>query len=126
MQDGSVFQKKEFSQQAAPDLGFILSCEEKRVLKQWLSVRYGRPAFPNAFEARLKDKNLVKKLSHILSPANLRLVGIFFDLGKERTIDLPPEQPYCLRISIVYDNIGGPAAREVAEECAAKIQKIFL
>jgi hypothetical protein len=120
------FSKKELSQKAAPDLDFILSCEEKRVLKQWLSARYGRPAFPNAFEARLKkDKNLEKKLSRILSPANSQLVGIFFDLGEERTIDLPPEQPYCLRISIVYDNIGGPAARKVAEECALNIKKLF-
>ncbi len=114
--------KKEFFQIAVPNLNLILPPEEKRVLRQWLSARYGRPAFPNAFEARLKkDKNLEKKLSSILSPANSQLVGIFFDLGEERTIDLPPEQPYFLRISIVYDSIGGPAARKVAEECAANI-----
>ncbi len=70
--------KKEFFQIAVPNLNLILPPEEKRVLKQWLSARYGRPAFPNAFEARLKkDKNLEKKLSRILSPANSQLVGIF-------------------------------------------------
>ena len=118
--------KKAFVQTAIRNPNLILSCEEKRILKQWLSARYGRPAFPNAFEARLKKyKNLEKKLSRILAPANSQLVGIFFDLGKERTMDLPLEQPYFLRISIVYDSIGGPAARKVAEECVANTQKLF-
>lgn len=70
--------KTEFGQTAIRDLNLTLSCEEKRVFKQWLSARYGRPAFPNAFDARLKkDKNLEKKISHILSPANSQLVGVF-------------------------------------------------
>jgi hypothetical protein len=43
-----------------PDDGWVLSDEEKRALKQWLAARYGRPAFPNPFEAYLR-KNVTKK-----------------------------------------------------------------
>ncbi|MHB1287118.1 MAG: hypothetical protein ACYCYP_11295 [Leptospirales bacterium] len=36
------------------DPSFKLADNQKRALKQWLAARYGRPAFPNAFENRLR------------------------------------------------------------------------
>lgn len=46
--------------QIEPDNSFLLLDEEKRALKQWLAARYGRPAFPNAFENHLR-KTVKKK-----------------------------------------------------------------
>jgi len=114
-----------FIEFAKPEHSVKLPPEEKRVLRQWLSTRYGRPAFPNAFENRLKKNKTKDKLDNILKPMNPYLVGIFFDLGLERTIELPDEQPYYLRISIVYDAIQGLNARQVAEDCAIKMSELF-
>ncbi|MDD4933500.1 MAG: hypothetical protein PHO89_08570 [Methylacidiphilaceae bacterium] len=45
---------EEFARHAARETAAPLSAAEKRTLKHWLAARYGRPAFPNAFEARLR------------------------------------------------------------------------
>ncbi len=121
-----LIKKELFVQKANLDLSLGLSPNEKIILKQWLAARYGRPAFPNSFENRLrKDKNLEKKLSKILTPANSHIDGVFFDLGEDRSTELSPEVPYLLRISLVYYSIGGPVARSVAEHCAINIKHLF-
>lgn len=43
-----------FLEHASKDAAITLAANEKRILKQWLAARYGRPAFPDAFEARLR------------------------------------------------------------------------
>jgi hypothetical protein len=40
--------KSEFEKHAIRDSSALLPVDAKRVLKQWLAARYGRPAFPNA------------------------------------------------------------------------------
>ena len=105
--------------------------EEKRVLKQWLAARYGRPAFPNAFESRLRKKFGKRKveshIGHIISPESKHLVGIFFGLGEDRDRELNNNQPYFLTILIVYDATeGGIAARESAEKVSADLTDLFV
>ena len=104
--------------------------EEKRVLKQWLAARYGRPAFPNAFEERLRKKiknvDVLKKIETILRPCSDHVVALFFDLGKERSEELDNGQPYFLSISVVYDaERGAQIARQIAEETASKLTNLF-
>lgn len=112
------------------DGDLLLSPDEKRALKQWLAARYGRPAFPNAFEQRLR-KTVGKKtaeycIAKILEPVSSHLVGLFFDLGEERTSEALEGEPYFLSISVVYDATeGGQAARLAAESTAAELQKLF-
>jgi len=114
-----------------PDGGWVLSDEEKRALKQWLAARYGRPAFPNAFETHLR-KNVSKKetvedrLGKVLEKVSAHLVGVFFDLGENRAAELTDGTPYDLRITVVYDaSAGGQPARLAAEEVVSEIRKIF-
>jgi hypothetical protein len=114
-----------------PDGGWILSDEEKRSLKQWLAARYGRPAFPNAFETHLR-KNVSKKetvedrLGKVLEKVSAHLVGVFFDLGENRAAELTDGSPYDLRIAVVYDaSEGGQPARLAAEEVVSEIREIF-
>ena len=114
-----------------PDGGWVLSDEEKRALKQWLAARYGRPAFPNAFETHLR-KNVSKKetvedrLGKVLEKVSAHLVGVFFDLGENRAAELTDGTPYDLRITVVYDaSEGGQPARLAAEEVVSEIREIF-
>jgi hypothetical protein len=114
-----------------PDGGWVLSDEEKRSLKQWLAARYGRPAFPNAFETHLR-KNVSKKetvedrLGKVLEKVSTHLVGVFFDLGENRAAELTDGTPYDLRITVVYDaSEGGQPARLAAEEVVSQIRDIF-
>ena len=103
---------------------------EKRGLKQWLAARYGRPAFPNAFEKRLRKqirkKSVENNIAKILEPASTHLIGLFFDLGDERSRELPENEPYFLSISVVYDATDcGQTARKAAEEIAKELTTLF-
>lgn len=107
-----------------------LEPDQKRSLKQWLAARYGRPAFPNAFETRLRKqygKEQVEKLiGKAAKPEAKFLVGIFFDLGEDREAELVSKAPYFLSISVVYEATeGGPAAREAAERTAEALTELF-
>ncbi|MEX3791456.1 hypothetical protein [Paraburkholderia sp. BR14374] len=115
---------------AAPDASVTLNADEKRALKQWLAARYGRPAFPNAFESRLRRKHKGKTVEQLtgklLEPYNAHLVGVFFDLDAARFQDLDGGEPYVLRITLAYDATeGGPVARAAAEKAASEISDLF-
>lgn len=123
--------KEVFSKLTESVRDFIISAEEKRALKQWLAARYGRPAFPNAFEKHLrkiasKKKNVEYHLAKIIEPVSSYLVAILFDLGEDKTVELEAGQAYSLSISIVYDAVeGGSEARERAEKVAEEIKTLF-
>ena len=128
--DRRVIPKEIFAQAQRPDETLLLAADEKRALKQWLAARYGRPAFPSAFENRLrkqiKKRTIEQQIARILEPASGDLVGLFFDLGEERATELPEETPYFLSITVVYDAInGGQAARVAAENVAAELSSMF-
>jgi hypothetical protein len=129
--DRRVVPKGEFSKHAARDGCASLAVDAKRALKQWLAARYGRPAFPNAFENRLRrpisKKNTVERqIGKILEPEAKYLVGLFFDLGELRSQEVPAGEPYALGISVVYDAIeGGTQARQSAETVASQLRGLF-
>lgn len=122
--------KAEFAKTGAGYSNFVLSADEKRVLKQWLAARYGRPAFPNAFETRLRKpvrkKSVEYRIAKILEPASSHLVALFFDLGEERNVELPDGEAYFLTILVVYDATeGGETAREAADKAAEELRGLF-
>lgn len=120
--------RKSISKKIFHDLARLeanLKAEEKRTLKQWLAARYGRPEFPNAFESRLSNKKFHEKLIKLFKPINKYLIGIFFDLGEDRSKELPNGDPYFLRISLVYESSGGLLAREIVEKSAANVKELF-
>ncbi|KGT86453.1 hypothetical protein NG99_25760 [Erwinia typographi] len=114
------------------DHGYIISSQEKQILKQWLASRYGRPAFPDVFESRLRAFDVKKfrferELAKIISDHSKYLIGIFFDLGEDRFVDLEESIPYELNIHLVYDLIGGgPEARKETEQAVTLITKLFM
>ncbi|EDC2355071.1 hypothetical protein GAA99_07080 [Salmonella enterica] len=115
-----------------PDLSYTISAEEKQALKQWLAAKYGRPAFPNSFEERLRaydeGKTFIfeKEVAGIIATNAEHLIGVFFDLGEERFNDLEEGVPYELSINVVYDATeGGPDARVAAEQVCANLKALF-
>ncbi len=122
--------KAEFAKIRARDRNFLLPADEKRALKQWLAARYGRPAFPNTFENRLRKtvgkKSVEYRIAKILEPESSHLVALFFDLGEDKAIELEDEVPYFLSISVVYDATeGGPNARASAEKVADELRTLL-
>lgn len=128
----SFIKKSEFVNITYNDENIQFNDEEKKILKQWLAGRYGRPAFPDAFEIRFKKyvskrQTLEQKIAKILSPISETIVGVFFNLGNERFIDLEDGIPYYLSILIVYDAVeGGPDARMKSEKAAAELETLLL
>lgn len=123
--------KDEFEKHAARNGNASLPADAKRTLKQWLAARYGRPAFPNAFEDRLrklvgKRETVERQIGKILEPEAKHLVGLFFDLGDQRSVEVQAGEPYALSISVVYAATeGGKQARERAEKVAGQLHELF-
>jgi hypothetical protein len=122
--------KGDFAERAVKDYKLALPVEAKRTLKQWLAARYGRPAFPNAFEKRLRKRSggrtVEQRIAGILEPDANYLVGLFFDLGEQRGAELGEWDPYALSVSVVYDvTEGGTEARLSAERVAGQLRDLF-
>ena len=122
--------KDDFAERALKDSSLSLPVEAKRALKQWLAARYGRPAFPNAFEERLRKRagkrTVEQEIAKILESDAKYLVGLFFDLGEQRGKEAVEGEPYALSVSVVYDATeGGGQARESAERVAAQLGQLF-
>lgn len=112
---------------------FEISIEEKQSLKQWLASKYGRPAFPNSFEERLRAYDDRKQkvcfeaeVALVIKKYSESLIGIFFDLGESRFLDLEEGEPYELSINVVYDGIeGGMEARTAASSACVELRVLF-
>jgi hypothetical protein len=118
--------KGDFAERAVKDQSLALPIDAKRVLKQWLAARYGRPAFPNEFEERLRKSKVERKIAKILELDAKYLVGLFFDLGEQRGTEAVEGEPYALSVSVVYDaNEGGADARGAAERVAVQLRELF-
>ena len=120
----------DFVAYAIKDNSLALSVEAKRTLKQWLAARYGRSAFPEGFETRLSKRfgrrTVAQGIAKILEPDAKYLVGLFFDLGKQRGAEAVEGEPYALSVSVVYDvTEGGTEARLSAERVAGQLRELF-
>lgn len=61
--DRQQISKAVFAKIGARGGNFLLPADEKRALKLWLAARYGRPAFPNAFDAGYHPTTNLKPLT---------------------------------------------------------------
>lgn len=105
-QDKKFLAREEFLERALPEEMFVLDNADKRILKQWLAGRFGRPAYPDSFENRLsngmKKQDFEKKIVEILQESQKHILGVYFDLGESREEELPEGEPYILNIVLVY------------------------
>ncbi len=90
---------------AAP-LGRMLD-SDIREFRAWLGRRYSRPAFPDAFNDRIKAASAgIEKATK--AQAFLSIRGIYY-LITERDEELAADQPYHLRIAFCFEENGTPA-----------------
>ena len=120
--------KHDFFKRAVKHPHLVLLPDAKRVLKQWLAARYGRPAFPTEFEARLGERTK-RKIEGILKRDAEHVLAVFFDLGEHRDTELTSGEPYTLSVFVVYDTQEGGQdshdAREAVEHVAEQLRDLF-
>lgn len=104
--------------------GYLLE-KDKRVLKQWLSARYGRPSYPDEFNKRLSSGKFLDKLKKLLKPVNHLLTCILFDLSDGKLQELPEDELYYLSVSFVYSGIESLSIRPIIEEFVKKFKDLF-
>lgn len=127
-----IVKKSEFSSVlSGPDTAISLEDSEKRTLKQWLTSRYGRPAYPNAFENRLKrykgKYSIEKHIAKLVEKKKDHVTGLFIGLDGDKSKELPDGEPYCLSIFIVYNaEEGAAASRKEAEVLASQISTLLI
>lgn len=127
-----IVKKSDFAARlSGPDERTSLDDADKRILKQWLSVRYGRPAYPNAFENRLRKKkgkdSVEKHIAKFVEKKIDYITGLFIGLDGDKSIELPDGEPYCLSIFVVYNSeTGAVTARKEAEALAKQIYTLLI
>lgn len=106
-----------------------LSPESLATLQHWLAARYRRAAFADQFEERLKAKpgQLDRKIAKTLAAASIHVLAIFFDVDEGvEVVRTEPDDPYQLRITLLYDSTKDePAAFAAAEKAANAIADAF-
>ncbi len=111
----------------APRTDAYLEPENVATLQQWLASRYRRSAFPDQFEARLKEAKLNAKISKIAKKLGAHISGIFFDVDEGREVSHEgPDDTYLLDINILYTTEPDPKRAESdAIQMAKEIEDAF-
>jgi len=96
---------------------------QRSLLRRWLSQRYNRSEFPDAFISWLKESGVGERFEKVGKSYSQWLEAIYFDLddATERT---DPTDPYALGISLVYAE-AVPDSEKKAEEAKNKLEEIF-
>jgi hypothetical protein len=106
-----------------PDGAFTLNGEGLAVLRSWLSARYNRAAFPDAFVRRMQKTKVDERIAKKLEPHGALISFIYFDLDGGQTWERPDGEPYELSIVLVYPPGDDPeASAEAADEVAEAVK----
>ena len=106
--------------QHAPDATLVLDGQGLAVLRGWLSARYNRTAFANAFVERMKNTKLDEKLARILEPNGKLISFVYFDIDGGQIVERPENSPYELSIVLVYPPGDDPEATAEAADAVVK------
>lgn len=106
----------------APDARFVLSGPSRDTLQSWLAARYRRQALPNALVDRLRP--VFVRLTKIGKQHPRGVLGYWFDVDP-KDVELPAEEPYELRIWIVYTVGDDPVTERLANEVAGELRAQF-
>ena len=112
---------------AEPRPDMVLSLESLVTLQHWLASRYHRSAFADEFEARLKNARLDRKIAKSLDASGQHVLAVFFDVDDgEEVIREGPDDPYQLRVTVLYDGTKDePTAYAQAQAAADAIESAF-
>jgi hypothetical protein len=113
-----------------PDGAFALDGKGLDVLRSWLSSRYKRAAFPDAFVRRMDDTGVGKRLAKKLEPHGALISFVYFELDGGKMLERPVGEPYELSIVLVHPpgddaevsaNAADELAEAVKEACDARL-----
>lgn len=110
--------------QFEPDSRFHLDGPTLAVLRSWLSVRYNRTAFPDAFVRRMSETKADIKLAKALEAHGKAISFPYFDLDKGQCVERVEGDPYRLSIVLVFNPGDDPdEAAEAADAAAEAVEK---
>jgi len=93
-----------------------------RVFQRWLAGRYGRSAFPNAFEGWMRGK-VQEKIDRLSDKRGHGIRALYFDLDENQMIERSEsDDPYELAIYVVYP---GSTDDDEAKAFAHALSEIF-
>lgn len=105
-----------------------LLAAELWTLRCWLASRYFRPSYPDEFDRRLKANDVYKRIANTIKNTGNELIAVLFDLDSgQPAVEKVADDPYVLRIFLVYDVSKDPAkALATAKTAAQSIKGILL
>jgi hypothetical protein len=107
-----------------PDSAFILDGKGLGVLRSWLSARYNRSAFSDAFVDRMKNTKLDIKLAKTLEPYGGLISFVNFNIDAGKIVERSAGNPYTLSIVLVYAPGEDPeVSAEAAENVVQAVEK---
>lgn len=105
-----------------PDAAFVLDTRGLSVLREWLSSRYQRPAFPNAFVDRMKTTKADKKLAKAIEDFGAQISYVNFKL-LGGLVERASGDPYVLDVVLVYpEGKDAEESRDAAEDVATEVE----
>ena len=102
-----------------------LTREEQRILQLWLSDRYARSSYSNAFNDLLKNK-IKAKLPKIIEPLGPTLEALYFDVDdNEDIVQTNGDPPFELSIYLRYTQSDVEEGYKDTEGAAVAITALF-
>jgi len=117
--------RKERLASCSPSLSCRLDPSSITLLASWVSKRYTRPAWPDAFNGRLRT--IEDRLDRLFkSEPSKPITGIFLILDPEKD-ELPPDQDYRTEIwlTVRAESRMNPAESRLANDFCARLRGIF-
>jgi len=103
----------------------VFSENSLKILRYWLASRYSRSAFPDTFENRMRLNKKRDNLQNTLKKFGKDILVIYVDLYGDTATEKAEEDPYLLKIYLVYDTTAAPESRKQCEKAADIIRGIF-
>jgi hypothetical protein len=108
-----------------PDAAFVLDSRGLNVLREWLSSRYQRAAFPDTFVERMKHTDADRRLAKALREYGAHISFVFFKL-KGGIVERAAGDPYVLDVVLVYpEGDDAEEAMDAAEQAASKVDSVL-
>jgi len=102
-----------------PDPRFNLDGPTLAVLRSWLSARYDRAAFADAFVTRMRETKADIKLAKALEAHGKNVSFTYFDVDDGKCVERAEGDPYKLGVVLVFNPGDDPDAAADAAESAA-------
>lgn len=103
-----------------PDPRFNLDGPTLAVLRSWLSARYDRAAFADAFVTRMRETKADIKLAKALEAHGKNVSFTYFNVDDGKCVERAEGDPYKLGVVLVFNPGDDPNAAADAAESAAE------